>query len=136
MRSDAIRCYLAGAIQHDNDPHRWRDELIGSNNKRNIEFINPLDLVPEEEAGEAEPERIVREDLTAIDNCDTLIVRWKPEVPKAGTPMEMMYAAGREIPIVTWYEGPMEDLSPWVRYFSDEIVENGSQTTSAVQKVL
>lgn len=129
-----ITCYLAGPIHHDSDPDRWRNELIGSNTKNNVELINPLDIEPP--GGNATPEEIVKGDLEAIDRSDAILVRWKTGIETAGTPMEMMYAAGRDIPIVVWYEGIPQDLSPWVEYFADEMIDKGSEATTAVQRVV
>lgn len=127
--------YLAGAIQHDPNPERWRNEVIESNNINNIEFINPLDI-EDADHPDTTVEDIVEGDLAAIRNSDALLVRWKKDIPKAGTPMEMVIANGWDIPVVTWYEGELDELSPWIKYFSSKIIDKGSESSKVLQTVI
>lgn len=130
-----VSVYLAGPIQHDPDPNRWREEVIGANTHNNIEFLNPLDIEQYDDES-MDPADVVEPDIRAIDDCDALLVRWKDGIQTAGTPMEMIYAQGREKTVVTWYEGQLEELSPWVRYFSDDVVTKGSNAISQIQKLV
>lgn len=121
-----MRVYLAGPIQHDDNPNRWRQDIIESNNYNNLEFANPLDL-EQFDKEEVRPKDIVHTDLDAIEHCDAILVRWKDDIQMAGTPMEMFFAQGAGVSVVTWYEGEMEDLSPWVKYHTNSFVSSGRE---------
>lgn len=62
---------------------------------------------------------IVELDKQDIDGCDALIVSY--DKPSVGTAMEMLYAYGREIPVVV-VAAPGTKISPWLRYHAIKIV--------------
>lgn len=130
-----VSVYLAGPILHDPLADRWRESLIQSNNYGNMDLVNPLD-VEEFDKEEVTPEDIVEADLEAIEGCDAVLVRWKNGIETAGTPMEMFFAREQGKFTVTWYQGDFEELSPWVRFFSDAFATSGREALTTINKRL
>lgn len=130
-----VSVYMAGPILHDPQADRWRQSLTESNNYGNMDLVNPLDI-EQFDKEEVTPEDIVMADLDAIEDCEAVLVRWKGGIETAGTPMEMFFA--REIGklIVTWHDGKVKDLSPWVRFFSDGFASSGREALTAINKRL
>jgi len=133
--SDDTVVYLAGpvAAYHDGGA-AWRDMLIEGYDE--YEFRNPLDKynVPLEEL-EIVPRasrdgvdktvgvrELVENDKRLIDESDGILLGYTA-VRSIGTPMEVMYAREREMPVAIWIRDDieMEDLSPWYRYHATAI---------------
>jgi len=121
---EALRCtimvtlYLTGAISSDrDDPFKWHDDLIGDDMYTHIDFINPYTL-NDFELGDADiydrPHEIVNPALDAIESADGMLVRWDDDAFLVGTAMEMKHAFDHDVPIVVWYEGWRDNLSPWI----------------------
>ena len=71
---------------------------------------------------------IVRSDKQQIKKSDILFVGHK-DVQMIGTPMEVMYAFERDIPIVIWDMNNVgeENMSPWFRTHAD-VIESDLQS--------
>ena len=126
--------YLGGAINDVEDPHSWRDEIKAEYPHQSVRFLDPLDRFdataseikivdpPADGPNEVTPKEIVHGDLELLSETDGLFVRWQTDCQMAGTPMEIAYChRAYKIPIVVWFEGEIEDLSPWVRFHADTI---------------
>lgn len=128
------KVYLAGPIQHaDYGGHMWRDYLVDTYYE--FEFINPLDKYdgnadaiivhngnpPTDADPTAEfvsTTELVETDKELVRNCDAVIVNWE-DIPSCGTPMEVLYAYERNIPVVCRYDG--NSISPWMEYHTETI---------------
>lgn len=131
-----MRVYLAGPILHSHDDGTtWRNTVTDSN--VDVEWVNPLDSVDESDGvTDAETAReIVRSDKDDIRTCDCLLVKWEM-IPTAGTPMEILFAYRHRIPVLTVWSGADEDLSPWVRYHSTEVVDSIPKALSQLEAVV
>jgi nucleoside 2-deoxyribosyltransferase len=122
--------YMAGPVQHVEDGgHGWREELQESD--LDAQWNNPLDKydlsiddvqwvkdeskVPEDPASDVEyvtSREIVQGDKNLIQKSDGVLIHLPESVPMWGTPMEMMYAYDRNIPIAASH-GDFE-VSPWL----------------------
>lgn len=117
------KLYLAGPVQHAADGgHGWRDRIKGADMPR-VEWLDPLDKydVP---AGDVEigtdvsPEQIVESDKAMIDDADVVLARYA-HVPSVGTPMEILYAYERDIPVFVWVDADdTAGMSPWITHHS------------------
>jgi len=130
-RAEPARIYLAGPVgayadggadwrnqvqEHFAEDYDFRDPL----SKYNIP-AGDLDVVD----GISNPdnpetvgvEEIVKNDKRLIDESDGLVVGYT-QVYSIGTPMEVMYAREREMPVAIWVRDDTEfdDLSPWYRH--------------------
>jgi nucleoside 2-deoxyribosyltransferase len=126
--TSTIDIYLAGPIQHVQDYGKgWRKRLKEKYSDDNrFSFIDPMDKYDTMDDAEDEWTNtdIVRDDLTMIDDSDALLAHWDA-VPTAGTPMEIFYArrySGGPVAIQTTLHE--SDISPWIEYHSDFIVES------------
>lgn len=127
--------YMAGPVQHaDDGGHGWRNELQQSN--LDAEWNNPLDKydlsidnvrwvkdeskIPDDTETATEyvtSQQIVDGDKELIDESDALMIHLEEMVPMWGTPMEMMYAFDRTMPIAVSH-GDFE-ISPWLIHHAD-----------------
>jgi len=109
--------YLTGAVSDWDDPFRWHDELQNSFKWREHDFINPYTL-NDFELGDEEiynrPEEVVEPALEAVRESGGMLVRWDDDAFLVGTAMEMKEAFDHDIPIVIWYDGWKDNLSPWL----------------------
>lgn len=112
-----MQVYLTGAVSDWDDPFAWHDELKNSYKWRDHEFINPYTLndfeLGDEEIYEV-PEKVVEPALEAVRESDAMLVRWDDDAFLVGTAMEMKEAFDHDIPIVLWYDGWKDNLSPWL----------------------
>lgn len=113
--------YLSGPIQHlDDNGVSWREEIEVTYDYL-FDWINPLkkyDRPTDVDQQELVDRELVEADIEMIDNADAMFVNWL-EVPTAGTPMEIFYAAKDcDIPIAVQFDNPSE-ASPWVRHHAD-----------------
>lgn len=126
--------YLAGPVANvEGGGAGWREDVIEEYGglPYDVEFANPLakynapaddlriidgvsDADDEETVGADE---IVRSDKQLILGSDALLVGYEA-VQSVGTPMEVMFAHARDIPIAVWIrdETLREKLSPWYRH--------------------
>ena len=140
--------YLAGPVRNlDDGGLSWRREV------RDVledyyEIESPLDKYnPSVEDVEVVDEavysddskvgywEIVRSDKNQIDNSDILFVGHR-DVQMIGTPMEVMYAYERDIPIVIWDIDNVgeENMSPWFRKHAN-VIESDLQSLAIAMGV-
>ena len=127
--------YLAGPVANaDGGGAAWRERLEEQyGHDGGVEFLNPLDKynAPADGltivAGVSDPDddetvgvdEIVRSDKQLILGADAVLVGYEA-VQSVGTPMEVMFAREREMPVAIWVrdETLREELSPWYRHHS------------------
>lgn len=119
------KIYLTGAISSFDDPFEWHDELAESD-EYGHEFVNPYTLndfgLGDEEIYER-PSEIVEPALNAVADSDGLLVRWDDDAFLIGTSMEVKHAYEHDIPVIIWYDGYRDNLSPWLLEMSRGIFE-------------
>lgn len=127
------KIYLTGAVSDWDDPFAWHDEL--QEEWPDHEFVNPYTLndfeLGDEEVYER-PNEIVEPALEAVESCDGLIIRWDDDAFLAGTTMEMRHAYEHDVPVVIWYDGWRDNLSPWLLYHSRGNFETLEKTTKVL----
>jgi len=121
--------YLAGPVAHKDDGGAsWREAIKDAYEDEPVEFRDPLDKynVPAQDLdvvpGESDPDEdttvgvreIVEGDKELIDESDGILVGYEP-VRSVGTPMEVMYAYERDMPIGMWVRDEDGTFSPWYR---------------------
>lgn len=114
-----MQIYLTGAVSDWDDPFAWHDELAEDDEFDEHEFINPYTLndfdLGDDEIYER-PNEVVEPALQAVRDSDGMLVRWDDDAFLVGTAMEMKEAYEHDIPIVVWYDGYRDNLSPWILY--------------------
>ena len=108
--------YLTGAVSNWDDPFKWHDELQESD-EWDHDFINPYTLNDFELGDDQiyeEPEKVVEPALKAVSESDGLLVRWDDDAFLVGTAMEIKHAFEHGVPVVIWYDGYRDNLSPWL----------------------
>lgn len=107
--------YLTGAVSDWDEPFQWHDDVAEA--WSDYEFINPYEL-NDFEVGDEEvydrPHEVVEPALDAVENSDGMLVRWDDDAFLVGTAMEIKHAYDHEVPVVIWYNGWRENLSPWL----------------------
>ena len=133
--------YLAGPVRNlDDGGLSWRQE-VRDKLKPYYEIESPLDKYnpsvedievvdqsfPQDDS-KVECWEIVRSDKAQIDKSDVLFVG-HANVQMIGTPMEVMYAYERDIPIAMWDMDDVgeENMSPWFRKHVD-VIESDLQS--------
>lgn len=119
------KIYLTGAVSDWEDPFRWHDALVGSFPEH--EFVNPYTL-NDFELGDEEiyerPHEVVEPALGEVEDSDGLLVRWDDDAFLVGSAMEVKHAFDHDIPVVIWYDGWRDNLSPWLLHSSKGNFEN------------
>ena len=116
-----VQIYLTGAVSDFDDPFAWHDSLAESEQWSDHDFINPYTLNDFELGDEAiydSPERVVEPALEAVRESDGMLVYWDDDAFLVGTAMEMKEAFDHDVPIVIWYDGWKDNLSPWLLHTS------------------
>lgn len=115
----SMKIYLTGAVSDWDKPFRWHDELVEEYPE--YDFVNPYTL-NDFELGDDEvyerPHEVVEPALDAVKESDGLLVRWDDDAFLVGTAMEMLWASHYDVPVVLWYDGWRDNLSPWLLHFS------------------
>jgi nucleoside 2-deoxyribosyltransferase len=129
--------YLAGPVNAPEDSGRgWRNALV-EHYRDGVEFLNPLDEVLAESAGDIVPDgqptdvgevthsELVQTDVQLLRDADAFLIGYS-HIRQVGTPMETLLAAGYGYPIALWIrdETPRRGLSPWYHYHVDQITHN------------
>lgn len=114
-----MEIYLTGAVSDWDDPFEWQ---------RNIEqeftdyaFVNPYNLNDHELGDEVvyrRPQDVVEPALDKVQDVDGVLVRWDDNAELVGTAIEIREAWRNDIPVVIWYVGNRDNVSPWLRYHS------------------
>ena len=111
--------YLTGAVSDWDDPFQWHDELVEE--YPDHEFINPYTLndfdLGDDEVYER-PAEVVEPALDAVASADGLLVRWDDDAFLVGSAMEIKHAFEHDVPVVIWYDGWRDNLSPWLLHTS------------------
>ncbi len=113
--------YLTGAVTDFDDPFAWHDDLQDSEQWDDHDFVNPYTLNPFELGDEGvydSPELVTEPALEAVRESDGMLVHWDDDAFLVGTAMEMKEAYDNDVPIVLWYQGWKDNLSPWLQYTS------------------
>lgn len=114
-----MQIYLTGAVSNWDDPFAWHDELEGSDEWDDHEFVNPYTLndfeIGDDEVYER-PNEVVEPALSAVKDSDGLLVHWDDDAFLVGTAIEMWVAHQNDVPIVVWHDGYKDNLSPWLLY--------------------
>lgn len=109
--------YLTGAVTDWDDPFAWHDSLAESDEWGEHDFINPYTLNEFELGDEGvyeHPDKVVNPALEEVAQADGMLVHWDDDAFLVGTAMEMKHAFDNDVPIVVWYEGWKDNLSPWI----------------------
>ena len=128
--------YLAGPVQHaPRGGAGWRETVIDRYAGGEYAFLNPLSKynVPVDnlnvvaDPDPADPQTVgvrelVERDKGLIQDADAVLVGYA-DMKSIGTPMEVMYAFDRDVPVALWLrdDTDIEALSPWYRYHADYI---------------
>lgn len=114
-----MQIYLSGAVTDWDNPFEWHDEVADEWDEH--EFVNPYKL-NDFELGDDDvykrPHEVVEPALAAVQESDGMLVNWDDDAFLVGTAIEMWTAHREGIPIVIWYDGYRENLSPWLLYMS------------------
>lgn len=107
--------YLTGAVSDWDNPFQWHDQVKEEWDDQ--EFVNPYTL-NDFELGDEEiyerPHEVVEPALDAVGESDGLLVRWDDDAFLVGTSMEIKHAYENDVPVVIWYDGYRDNLSPWL----------------------
>ena len=139
--------YLAGPVASLKDGGAsWRHELVDEYTEDDdVHFENPVakynvpagdvDIVPSEsdDPGEVTPGEIVEADKSMLRKSDGVLVGYS-DVQSIGTPMEVMWASERDVPVVIWIrDGTLfHELSPWYRYHADAVTTSRSMAVGGL----
>lgn len=122
-----MQIYLTGAVSDWDDPFEWHDELADSDEYGHHDFVNPYTLNDFELGDDRiyeEPEKVVEPALDAVRESDGMLVYWDDDAFLVGTAMEMKEAFEHDVPIVIWYDGWRDNLSPWLLHTSKAQFDN------------
>jgi nucleoside 2-deoxyribosyltransferase len=107
--------YLAGPIKEAADNGAiWRNTL--KVNHLDKQFYDPLAHL-DATTQDVDSETVVKADKAGLNECDGVLVGYR-DVQSVGTPMEVMYAYERDLPIALWVrdDTKIAGLSDWYRY--------------------
>lgn len=129
--------YLAGPVAaYQDGGAAWRDRLVEEFGDE-FAFRNPLDKynVPVEDLtivdgstpsadGCVSVTELVEGDKDLLRESDAVLVGYS-DVQSIGTPMEVMWAYERDIPVAVWLRDATDydQLSPWYRYHAGAVVD-------------
>jgi hypothetical protein len=138
--------YMAGPIQHVNDYGKgWRAHVRQEYD--GIDWIDPTDMEdPTEAAAEGNlggTEQLVEDEIRIVREADGMLVHWE-EVPTCGTPMEMVYGQTANLWddcrtstfVVTQTTVPEDDLSAFLTYHTDVMVESFDEAVETLEHAL
>ena len=139
--------YLAGPVAAlDDGGASWRDDLVDAYADADVAFANPLDhlnapaedidivSIDTDDPTEVTPDEIVEADKDMLRESDGVLVGYSRE-RQVGTPMEVMWASERDVPVVIWIrdETLFHELSPWYRYHADGVTTSRSEAVSLLR---
>ena len=116
-----MQIYLTGAVSDWDDPFAWQDELAESDFAEEHTFVNPYTL-NDFDLGDEEiydrPSEVVKPALEAVREADGMLVHWDDDAFLVGSVIEMWTAYENDVPVVIWYDGYRDNLSPWLLYMT------------------
>lgn len=123
-REDAKKMFSDGYVA--NDP---LDKYNATEDNVNVvEFPDRANNVTDAE--------LVMEDKVAIEDSDAVLVNWQSNLSKTGTPMEVIFAYERGIPVVVWHSDRVRhELSPWIRHHTTFMFERFEDAVEKVEDV-
>lgn len=111
--------YVTGGVSDWDDPigwHRDAEQLFP-----NQAFINPWTLNnfgADDDGIYDRPHEIVGPAVDKVPDADGMLVKWEDDQNLVGSVIEMWVACQNDIPVVIWYDGWRDNLSPWLLYMS------------------
>jgi len=127
--------YLSGALSEADDPFEWHDEIQDSDRWDEYTFVNPYTLNDFDLGDDTiyeKPEKVVEPALSELSESDGLFVRWDDAAFHIGTTMEIKHAWENDIPVVIWYDGYMDNLSPWLDHTTRGVFSNRNKALSVL----
>ena len=140
--------YLAGPVASlDDGGASWREGITEAHaGDDTVHFENPVakynvpagDVeiveVDTDDPSEVTPGEIVKADKSMLRESDGVLVGYS-DVQSIGTPMEVMWAHERDVPVVVWIrdETLYGELSPWYRYHADAVTTSRSEAVSLLR---
>jgi len=131
--------YLAGPVAAlDDGGASWREEITTVFARDyNVQFNNPVakynapagdvEIVSgaSDDPSEVTPEEIVDADKDLLRESDGVLVGYS-DVQSVGTPMEVMWASERDLPVVIWIRDGTShsELSPWYRHHATVVTDS------------
>lgn len=111
--------YLSGHVDETEEPWLWRNNIKEIyETDSTLEFIDPVEKFPEYDDNERE---VVWWCINQAVLCDGLFVKWDNETLTVGTIIEITFAYIFHNPIVIWYEGLEDDISPFLDELSNGV---------------
>lgn len=132
---EMTQIYLSGALSEADDPFAWHDEIQNSDRWDEYTFVNPYTLNDFDLGDDTiyeKPEKVVEPALSELSESDGLFVRWDDNAFLIGTTMEIKHAWENNIPVVIWYDGYMDNLSPWLDHTTRGVFENREKALSVL----
>jgi hypothetical protein len=111
--------YLTGMVTDWDNPHQWHDEIREA--WPDYTFTNGYEQNDFDYGDEEVYERydeVVEPALEAVRESDGVLVRWGDDSALVGSTMEVKEAFDCGIPVVVWYDGWRDNLSPWLLHTS------------------
>lgn len=108
--------YLSGPIENESNPNIWRKELEEEFPVYN--FYNPCDEEYDNK------HHMVIEQLRIVALSDFVLVNYVHDTETWGTPMEILWAYIKGIPIIVWTIENDEKIPDYLDIFSDYIHED------------
>jgi len=139
--------YLAGPVAaYADGGASWRDGMIADFGDV-FDFRNPLskynvpvddlEIVVGESHGDNEVSitELVDGDKEMLRDSDAVVVGYS-DVQSIGTPMEVMWAYEREMPVGIWIRDgtPFDAVSPWYRYHATTITNARDKTLARIKQ--
>ena len=150
MTNSKPTIYLAGPVMSlDDGGASWREDVeayccdaIDTRNplsKYNIP-VEQLTVVDGDSGNDdrtVSVSEIVENDKRLLDESDGVLVGYSA-VRSIGTPMEVMWAYERDMPVVLWSrdETPLSQLSPWYRYHVDHVTPTLSIALHTLEQLI
>jgi hypothetical protein len=137
MSDSETAVYLSGPVAaYADGGAAWRDRVQREYRSR-LTFNDPLSKynVPVEDltvilGSSDDPARVsatelVESDKEMLRDSDAVLVGYT-DVQSIGTPMEVMWASERDVPVVIWIRDttPVHDLSPWYQYHATAVTDD------------
>jgi len=117
-----------GAAWRDQITEQFGDEFVFKNplNKYNVpvEDLTIVDGAGTSTDGVVSVTELVEADKDLLEQSDGVLVGYS-DVQSVGTPMEVMWAHERDIPVAVWLRDDTahDELSPWYRYHADTVTD-------------